>query len=145
MKTWILRIGAGLAALLLLAQLVPYGRAHTNPAVRAEPTWDSPKTRELFGRACADCHSNQTEWPWYSHVAPVSWLVQHDVEEGRGKLNVSEWDRPQDEAGEAAEAMQEGEMPMPIYTWMHGHARLTDAERAALIAGLQATFGSEGR
>lgn len=140
---WIVRIAAGLGALALVAQAVPYGRDHTNPVVRREPTWDTPRTRELFGRACSDCHSNQTSWPWYSQVAPVSWLVQHDVAEGRAAFNVSEWDRPQEEAGEAAEEVQEGEMPMAIYAQMHAHARLTAAERAALIAGLRATFGEE--
>lgn len=142
-RTWIVRIGGGLAALLIVAQAVPYGRDHANPPVRAEPAWDSPKTAELFARACADCHTNETEWPWYSNVAPVSWLVQHDVEEGRAEFNASEMDRPQKEAHEAAEVVAEGEMPMPIYAWMHGHARLTDAERSALVAGLRATFGGE--
>lgn len=74
--TWVL---GTLLVLLLAIQLVPYGRDHTNPPVVAEPAWDSPATRALFVRACADCHSNQTVWPWYSHVAPVAWLVAHDV------------------------------------------------------------------
>ena len=56
-------------------QLIPYGRNHTNPPVVTEPQWDSPRTRELFTRACADCHSNETVWPWYSNLAPMSWLV----------------------------------------------------------------------
>jgi len=57
-------------------QLVPYGHAHTNPPVTGEPKWDSPQTRELAKRACFDCHSNETDWPWYSNIAPVSWLIQ---------------------------------------------------------------------
>lgn len=80
-----------LALVLLAIQLVPYGRDHHNPPAVAEPPWDSPQTRELFVKACADCDSNQTRWPWYSHIAPVSWLVQRDVEEGRSKLNLSLW------------------------------------------------------
>ena len=59
----------------LLIQLVPFGRDHTNPPVVQEPKWDSPATRELAKRACFDCHSNETVWPWYSNIAPVSWLV----------------------------------------------------------------------
>ena len=59
----------------LLIQLVPFGRDHTNPPVVQEPNWDSPATRELAQRACFDCHSNETVWPWYSNIAPVSWLV----------------------------------------------------------------------
>jgi mono/diheme cytochrome c family protein len=129
--------------LLLAMQLVPYGRDHTNPPVVAEPTWDSPQTRALFVRACADCHSNQTVWPWYSNIAPVSWLVAHDVEEGRAKFNVSMWGQQRNEGDEAAEAVREGEMPMKIYLPTHPEARLTPAEREQLIAGLTATFGGE--
>lgn len=120
-----------------------YGRAHTNPPVREEPAWDNVQTRQLVERACFDCHSNETEWPWYSHVAPVSWLVQYDVDEGRAALNFSEFDRPQDEAHEAAEEVEEGEMPLPIFLITHPDARLSDAERAQLIQGLRATLGEE--
>src|SRR5690349_11025724 len=73
-------VGLGLLAitgLFLLIQAVPYGRAHTNPPVVSEPHWDSPRTRELAKRACFDCHSNETRWPWYSHVAPMSWVLQN--------------------------------------------------------------------
>ncbi len=136
--------GVGAALLLfLLIQLVPYGRAHNNPPVRQEPTWDSPQTQALAERACYDCHSNETEWPWYSNVAPVSWLLQHDVIEGRSKFNVSEWGREQDDAEEAAKTVAEGEMPPPTYLLSHPTARLTESERAALVQGLQATFGGE--
>ncbi len=76
--------------ILAVMQLVPYGRNHMNAAVRAEPPWDQAKTRELARRACFDCHSNETRWPWYAHVAPVSWFLQHDVVEGRQELNFSE-------------------------------------------------------
>lgn len=127
--------------LLVAAQMIPYGRSRTNPPVVAEPRWDSPMTRDLARRACFDCHSNETEWPWYSRVAPVSWLVAWDVQEGRAVLNVSEWQRPQEEAREAAETVTEGEMPPRLYTLMHAHARLSDSERAALVSGLTATLG----
>jgi hypothetical protein len=134
-----------IAAVVLLvgAQLVPYGRAHTNPPVRAEPAWDSPRTRELAVAACFDCHSNQTAWPWYTSVAPMSWLTQRDVDEGRNVLNLSEFDRPQEEAGESAETVEEGEMPPRAYTLLHSGARLDDRERAELIAGLRATLGTD--
>jgi mono/diheme cytochrome c family protein len=134
----------GAAALLLLLQLVPYGRAHDNPPVRQEPAWDTAQTRALAVRACYDCHSNETVWPAYSHIAPVSWLVAHDVDEGRAVLNFSEMQRPQEEAGEAAETVEEGEMPPRIYLPTHKDARLSPAEEAALIAGLRATLGSGG-
>lgn len=128
---------------LLVVQLVPYGRDHDNPPVVAEPSWDSTQTRELAVRACFDCHSNETEWPWYSNVAPISWLVQRDVEEGREELNYSEWNRAQ-EGEESAETVREGSMPLRSYLLTHPEARLTDAELTALANGLAATFGDEG-
>jgi len=133
-----------LAVLFVVIQLMPYGRAHANPAVSAEPPWDSPRTRELAARACFDCHSDETRWPWYSHVAPFSWLVQHDVDEGRSKLNLSEWDRPHGEADEAAEMLESGEMPPWFYLPLHSQARLSEAEQAELLRGLAATLGGEG-
>ncbi|MGE4158549.1 MAG: heme-binding domain-containing protein [Planctomycetota bacterium] len=129
--------------LFVAIQLVPYGRAHTNPPVVKEPSWDGPATRELFKRACMDCHSNETVWPWYSHVAPVSWLVQRDVDEGREEFNVSEWGRPENEGDEAAETVREGEMPPKIYLPTHPDAWLTESEKSALINGLTRTFGDE--
>lgn len=135
------RAALALLAVLVAIQLVPYGRSHANPPVLGEPAWDSPETRTLTERACFDCHSNQVKWPVYSHVAPVSWLVQRDVEDARAELNFSEWTRPQDEADEAGEKVREGEMPLKIYTLMHAHARLTPAEREQLAAGLERTMG----
>lgn len=132
----------GALALAGIIQLVPYGRGHTNPPVTAEPAWDSAATRDLAKRACFDCHSNETEWPWYSHVAPVSWLVQRDVDEGRSELNFSEWNRPQKRARKAAKEVREGEMPLWFYLPTHPQARLSDAEKQALITGLEATFGT---
>jgi mono/diheme cytochrome c family protein len=129
---------------LLVAQIVPYGRNHTNPPVSAEPKWDRPVTRELFYRACADCHSNATRWPWYSHIAPVSWLVQHDVDDARVHFNVSEWDRPDQHGDEAAQLVRQDDMPPYVYRPAHPDARLSDAERESLIRGLVATFGDEG-
>jgi hypothetical protein len=128
----------------LVIQLVPFGRAHTNPPVTGEPRWDSAQTKALFDRACADCHSNQTAWPWYSNVAPVSWLVARDINEGRQRFNVSTWGSGENEGGHAAQLVREGEMPMPIYLMMHPDARLTAAEKDQLIQGLAATFGDEG-
>ncbi|MCS6828235.1 MAG: heme-binding domain-containing protein [Caldilinea sp.] len=140
----VLRIGVGLVILFgVLIQLIPYGRAHQNPPVIAEPRWDSPKTRELFFRACGDCHSNETAWPWYSNIAPVSWLIQRDVDEGRVAFNVSEWGRAKNESDDAVEAVQNGSMPPPIYLLMHPSARLSNAEQQSFLQGLAATFGNE--
>ncbi|WP_457599184.1 heme-binding domain-containing protein [Hydrogenimonas sp.] len=129
---------------LLLIQLVPYGWDHTNPPVVAEPQWDTPKTRELFMRACGDCHSNETKWPWYSRIAPVSWLVAYDVAEGREHFNVSMWGiQKKNDGDEAAEELREGEMPPLPYLLLHPEARLDETERAALVEGLVKTFGEE--
>ncbi|HTI57223.1 MAG TPA: heme-binding domain-containing protein [Verrucomicrobiae bacterium] len=136
--------GAVIVVIAVALQLVPYGRRHTNPSGREEPPWDTASTRALAVRACYDCHSNETVWPWYSHVAPMSWLLQRDVDEGRRKLNFSEWGRPRKEARESAKAVQKGEMPPWYYIPLHPDARLTAAETRALVTGLQATLGAKG-
>jgi len=130
-------------ALTAAIQLVPYGRDHDNPPVTREPIWDRAETRALASRACFDCHSNETTWPWYADIAPVSWLVQHDVDEGRAVLDFSEWDRTYEEAEESSETVREGEMPMAVYTWMHPAARLDPDEREQLARGLERTIGVE--
>ena len=131
---------AVIAALFILIQFIPYGKDHTNPAPAQEPNWDSPQTRVLVQRACFDCHSSETSWPWYSNVAPMSWLVQRDVDGGRAALNFSEWTKPQDGAGDAAEAISGGSMPPWFYLPLHPKANLSAAEKQALISGLAATF-----
>ncbi len=86
--TIILLTVVGLLVVLFLAiQLIPVNR--TNPPATAEINWDSPQTQALASQACMDCHSNATVWPWYSHIAPASWLVYYDVQTGRSKLNFS--------------------------------------------------------
>jgi mono/diheme cytochrome c family protein len=140
MRRILVRAAAIGVVLLVAIQAVPYGRAHTNPPVRAEPNWDSARTRRLAVDACFACHSNQTRWPWYASVAPSSWLTQSDVDEGRRVLNFSEWDRPQ-QGGEAAEAVRDGSMPPLQFKLLHPEARLSDAEKLQLVHGLQATLG----
>ena len=148
-------------------QFIPVNR--TNPPVAQEPNWDSPQTRALAERACFDCHSNETKWPWYSKVAPVSWIVADHVHEGRAALNLSEWSvtagelneahgeeeenegtergegetgegREQNEVEEITEVIEEGEMPLWQYLVIHPEASLTPNETKALITGLQVTF-----
>jgi hypothetical protein len=99
---------------------------------------DSPRTASSRGRASTA--SNETAWPWYTSVAPLSWLTQNDVERGREALNFSEWDRPQREVDEVAESIREGGMPPWYYRFLHSDARLSDAEKQELIQGLGATF-----
>jgi len=134
---WIgLVVVVGIAGFLLI-QLIPYGHTHTNPPVVKEPNWDSAQTRDLAKRACFDCHSNETIWPWYSNVAPISWLVVHDTEEGRSKLNFSNWGTGRNQR-DMVESVQRGKMPDPKYLITHPEAKLTPEEKQQLIAGLQA-------
>lgn len=140
----IIKILGGLIGLFVLIQLVPYGRSHTNPPIVAEPDWDSPETRAAFMQSCGDCHSHETVWPWYSNIAPVSWVVQRDVDHGREHFNVSQWNEEQRHADEAAQLVREGEMPLWIYLPTHPEANLSSAEQEALIEGLVATFGERG-
>ncbi len=144
-RVWIVAraVGFAAAALLVGIQLVPYGPVAL-PATRSEPAWDSPRTRELAVRACFDCHSNEVVWPPYAYVAPISWLVRRDVDEGRAELNFSEWGLRKQEGHEAAESVAEGEMPLALYTFVQRQAVLTAAERAELIAGLGRTLGTKG-
>lgn len=128
---------------LILIQLIP-GPSHVNPPVTGTPQWDSPRTEELFKRTCANCHSNETTWPWYSTIAPLSWLIDLDVKVGRSKLNVSEWGRPgKNDGDEAAGELRHGKMPPWFYMPAHPEAKLTAAEKDELIKGLAATFGDE--
>jgi hypothetical protein len=129
---------------VIAAQFIPYGKDHVNPSIVAEPTWDRPKTKELFSRACGDCHSNETKWPWYSSIAPTSWLIQHDINEGRGDFNVSMWGvQKKNEGTKAAEEVKKGDMPLWFYLIPHPEARLSDNEKNELIHGLVATFGTK--
>jgi hypothetical protein len=87
----------------------------------------------VFERACRDCHSDQTHYPWYSYVAPISWLVEHDVAAGREHLNLSRWNeysilRRQRCLSEIANQVEDGEMPLPLYTVIHPSARLLPAD-----------------
>ena len=131
---------AGLVVFGLL-QLVPYGWWHENPPVVADAPWPDEATAELARDACYACHSNETDWPLYSYVAPMSWLVRQDVERGREELNFSVWDPEDNEADHAADAVEDGEMPPSRYTRLHPDADLSDAEAARLVAALEAMDG----
>lgn len=135
----------GLATFALI-QLVPYGRSHDNPPVTGEPQWANAETRALMVRACYSCHSNETEYPWYSNIAPVSWAVQHHIDEGRGAVNYSEFATHPGNARDTAEVVQEGSMPPSYFTALgrHPEAKLTPEETAQLLAGLRATPGLSG-
>lgn len=109
-----------------------------NPPVTQTVNWDSPETERLWNIACADCHSNETIYPWYSYVAPVGWLIAHDTHEGRGYFNSST--DPSLDMDEMAEEIEEGKMPLPIYLITHPDAELSAEDKQVLIDGLRATF-----
>jgi len=130
---WVL---IGLVVVGLLIQLIPLPGRGNNPPVVSEPPWDSPQTRLLVKRACFDCHSNESRWPLYAYVAPVSWLTYNDVMEGRSRMNFSEWNTRSRDMGDIIEEIQSGGMPPAIYLPMHPEAQLTVAEKQQLITGL---------
>ncbi len=123
-----------LAAVFVLMQLVPYGWQHSNPPVINAAPWPDAASERIARTSCYSCHSNETDWPWYSYVAPMSWLVRFDVDRGRDEFSFSDWDAG--DADEAIEMIEAGEMPLGRFTLIHRDARLTDDERATLIAAL---------
>ena len=115
-------------------QLIPVDRS--NPPVETDlPA--SPVVKAILKRVCYDCHSNETVWPWYSQMAPFSWLLAWDVQEGREELNFSRWNRysPKErtkKVKEIWEEIEEGEMPPWLYLPLHPEARLSAEERAVV-------------
>lgn len=122
------------------AQFIPV--TTRNLAVEAGQTIYAKETvpapvRSIFENSCQDCHSNQTRWPWYSHLAPMSWLVAHDVAEGRRHLNLSEWAKYSDKDREdklelICEQVTNGDMPDGKYAFFHRQRRLSEQQRDAV-------------
>jgi hypothetical protein len=127
-------VGIGLVVFGLAIQLVPVPR--DNPPVESEvPATEA--VRSILRSSCYDCHSNESRWPWYAYVAPVSWLVAYDVHEAREHMNFSTWERYDTKKQakhleEAWEEVEEGEMPLFFYLWLHPDAKLSDSDRTAL-------------
>jgi len=137
----VIRTALVAGVIFALIQLVPYGWGHDNPPVVSDAPWPDATSEEIARTSCYSCHSNETEWPIYSYVAPMSWLVRYDVEQGREKFNFSDWEP--DDAEDAIEMIQSGRMPLDRYLLIHRDARLTDSESATLIAALE-TMSNEG-
>lgn len=124
------------AIAILAAQLVRPDRS--NPAVQGDLS-APPVVKDALERGCYDCHSNQTRWPWYSAVAPFSWWIHHDVDEGRRRFNFSSWTDYTSDSGtedqkldEVARLIASRAMPPRYYIMMHPQARLTSEERIAI-------------
>lgn len=128
------KILIAVAVVAVAMQLVPLDRS--NPPVQEE-IQAPPQVMQILRTSCYDCHSNQTTWPWYSWVAPISYLVVYDVHEGRDELNFTEWNRydptrREKKIREVAEEVGEGKMPLPIYLLTHRGAAMTEESRRTL-------------
>ncbi len=135
-----IKISIIVLAVLVVANVGPW-LLQTNPPVVQEPAWNSPQTRALAQRACFDCHSNETVWPVYARIAPISWLVTWDTLNGRQHLNFSEWGVRRSEGGNnTARVIQSGSMPPAYYLTQHPDANLSAGEKQQLIQGLQASL-----
>lgn len=135
MKKILGRSAIGLALVFLLIQLVPVDRS--NPPVVSEVFAPEP-VKAILRKACYDCHSHETRWPWYSRIAPVSWLMAEHVEDGRKDMNLSRWplldmEAQADILEDIEEEIAEDEMPLWSYRLGHPEARLTDEEKAVLL------------
>ena len=125
-----------LLILFVLIQLITVNR--NNPEFDVEFDFDAPvEIREIVVNSCFDCHSNQTDWPWYSYVAPMSWLVTSHVNDGRQQFNFSEWlkypeEKQQKIKAEMIEEIEEGDMPLPGYLMLHSNAEITDEKLLVL-------------
>lgn len=138
---WLKRFVLFLIVSLLLIQI--YRPARTNPPIDPSRTIDaktqmSPEVAAILDRSCSDCHSSRTRWPWYSQIAPVSWLVIRDVDRGREHMSFSEWGtyKPKKAAHlleEMSEEVTEGDMPPAIYLRAHPEARLSEADKSKLL------------
>lgn len=141
MRKWIKLIGYGGLAVVILGvclQLIPVWALRTNPPVTSEPDWPSPEAQAIAQRACYDCHSNETQWPWYAYVAPPAWLVIFDVVRGRDEMNFSEWaHRRPDELEDVEEVLDENEMPPDTYLLLHPEAQLSAADKKTLLAAFR--------
>jgi len=128
------KVWTGIGIAFLAFQLVPIDRE--NPPVESEVTAPE-EVREVLARACYDCHSNESRWPWYGYIAPTSWLVAYDIDEARDHMNFSTWnqydeDEQIDMIEEVWEEVEEGEMPPFFYTPLHPPAQLDENDRAVL-------------
>lgn len=146
MKKFLRYAALALALALLGAQFIRPARTNpaSDPALSIYTQMEVPaQVRAILERSCRDCHTNDTRWPWYSHVAPASWLVVDDVNHARRHLNFSEWGRmsrsdARDALEEICEVAEKGEMPLPSYLLLHREARLSPADVETLCAWSEA-------
>ena len=139
-------IVVGLVAILILIQIIPANR--TNPPVNPSRSLEAhvevpPEVQAILKRSCYDCHSSATVWPWYTHVAPVSWYVIHDVNTGRSHVNFQDWEAQVNEQegkehlGLTCKLVREGKMPPADYRAMHKGTDVSPEETNAVCAWSQ--------
>ena len=136
MKRWIVRVLVAGVVVLVALQFVPLGKV-SNPPVTQDAPWPNDEARAIARAACYDCHSNEAKVEWFDRIAPASWLVKSHVDEGRDRVNFSEWDQPQFKADEMHDSVEEGEMPLASYTWLHPASKLDARERDLLVDALR--------
>lgn len=130
------KIILGMSIVFICIQFIPLNRS--NP--QNIDMIDAPEpVQKIIQRACFDCHSNETQWPWYSYVAPISFLIVYDVHEGREHLNFSDWRNPDNEIDDIMEEIHDGEMPLLPYQWLHPESKLTHTD----IQVLEKYFGDQ--
>ena len=140
MGAWTKRVGLGILAFLLAAQVVPVNRR--NPPVDSSGTIYANQSvpanvKAVFERSCKNCHSDETAWPWYSYIAPMSWVIARDVHHARSAMNFSEWGSysakgKEDKLEEICEQVTNGDMPDRKYLFFHRQASITEQERSAV-------------
>jgi hypothetical protein len=135
------RVGIAFIVLFIVIQVFRINKTITPVNEQTDfmaVTQTNPEVATILKNACYDCHSNQPTYPWYTSVAPVSWWIKNHINEGSKHLNFSIWQtytvkRKDHKLEECVEMIEEGEMPMNSYTWMHPEAKLTDAQKQLLI------------
>jgi hypothetical protein len=139
--------------LAIALQFVP-APAKTNPPADPARSFDTvmkppPEVRDILRRACYDCHSNETKWPWYADIAPVSWPVRKHVVDGRRHLNFSQWLKAGEtkytawsDFEEIGISVLDKSMPIPGYDLMHPEAKLTQAERELVAKWVDTAIGA---
>jgi Haem-binding domain len=136
-RLWVKRIGLAILVLAVAIQFIRVNRSNpgVDPSQTIYATLQVPgDVKTVFERSCTNCHSDETSWPWYSYVAPVSWVVAHDVHQARKAMNLSEWgsysaNKKTDKLEEICEQLTNGDMPDRKYTLIHRRARPTAKER----------------
>jgi hypothetical protein len=137
----LLRAAIVIGSVIVAAQFRQFAR--TNPAVDSDLVAPDP-VKAVLRSACYDCHSNETRWPWYGTIAPLSWLIHHDVTEGRRRLNFSQWaeyasdpDTASQKLAKISQSVARGDMAPWYYRMLHADARLAPPQRTALISWVE--------